>query len=49
MGFPLKFKETRLLQVGLPITNDLVPSIGSITHEKSLLVFLCPDSSPMIW
>ena len=38
----------RLLHVGLPITNDLVPSIGSSIHEKPLFVFLSPNSSPII-
>ena len=46
-GFPLKFKDIKLLQVGFPITNDLVPSIGSITHVKLLDDFLCPNSSPI--
>ena len=45
----VKFNDIKLLQVGLPVTKDLVPSIGSITHEKSLFVFLKPYSSPMIW
>ena len=35
--------------MGLPITNDLVPSIGSITQVKSLLDFVWPNSSPTIW
>ena len=35
-GFSLKFNDIKLLQVGFPITKDLVPSIGSITHVKSL-------------
>ena len=38
----------RLLQVGLPITKDLVPSIGSSIHEKPLFVFFSPNSSPII-
>ena len=42
------FKDIKLLQVGLPVTKDLVPSIGSITQEKSLLVFFNPYSSPII-
>ena len=42
-GF-LYFKEIKLLHVGLPITKDLVPSIGSMTHEKSLLFFY--DQTP---
>ena len=30
------------------MTNDLVPSMGSIIQLKSLLVFLYPNSSPII-
>ena len=30
------------------MTNDLVPSMGSSIHEKPLLVFLSPNSSPII-
>ena len=38
----------KLLHVGLPITKDLVPSMGSITHEKLLFVFFVLNSSPII-
>jgi len=37
-----------LLQVGLPIIKDLVPSIGSIVQEKPVFDFLILNSSPTI-
>ena len=48
VGTPLQLTLIKLLQVGLPIIKDLVPSIGSMTHVKPLLFFLILNSSPMI-
>ena len=38
----------KLLQVGLPIIKDRVPSIGSIIQENPLFVFFALNSSPTI-
>ena len=37
-----------MLQVGLPIIKDRVPSIGSRIHENPLFVFFLSNSSPII-
>ena len=37
-----------MLQVGLPITKDLVPSIGSRIQENPFFVFFVLNSSPII-
>ena len=38
----------KLLQVGVSIIKDLVPSMGSIIHENPLFDFFVSNSSPTI-
>ena len=46
--FSLNDKLIKFDQVGAPITNALVPSIGSIDHLKLLVENLSSNSSPII-